>query len=188
MQSSNLICCRKLNCIIYLRLFISKNFACIYLIMDTRHQIYPIFLQWEYFYTVSSFAKFNKRCIVLVHDFSHVNGERGWKYLNNFMFTHAADDYALQTRPFEIANRVNILVSQYNGDKTFVDQPIFIITGCVPFHRSKTFGPNCTEWGVLCVLRFSTPSHQLTFYWSEHKFYWCHIWMMMSKCGWILVL
>lgn len=51
------------------------------------------------------------------------------------MFTLAADDYATYAA-FEIANRVNISVLQYNGDKTFVDRP---------FHYYRLFPTDTNE-------------------------------------------
>lgn len=144
-----------------------ENFACLYLIIPIKS------IPWYCSGNILTIdSEFNKREL---HRASAWFLSCGWtENLNNFVFTHAADDYALQTRSFEIANRVNILVSQYYGDKTFVDRP---------FHyyrlRPEQHWANCTERGVLCVLRFSTPSHQLTFYWRERKFYWCCTMMSM---------
>lgn len=51
------------------------------------------------------------------------------------MFTLAADDFATNAAS-EIANRVNISVLQYNGDKTFVDRP---------FHYYRLFPTGTNE-------------------------------------------
>lgn len=94
-----------------------ENCACLYLIIPIKS------IPWCCSGNILTiYSEFNKREL---HRVSAWFLSCVWteKNLNNFVFTHAADDYALQTRSFEIANRVNILVLQYNGDKTFVDRP-----------------------------------------------------------------